>query len=239
MEGRKFLCSPEGCLFGGQNRLCRPDCRGGFQLADQPNAQANRRSLEFFVEFGLDRRGESVVSAAVAVNALTASSLDVPGAGAEIERHMQKLRTIVTALVVTALAAFPAAGASAAMPVAMSVTATTSLAAASQDGMSGGCLRHADMMQSQDMTLSRDIARDRDIVLGHDSAAPVKAGEKGPCSNHGACGGKCLCLGLAISAVLPAGPKTASVPLASILPVRLAPPVRSLSDIPPSPPPRV
>lgn len=248
MEGRKFPLCPKGCLFGGQNRLCGPDCRGGVQSADRPNAQANRRRLEFFVDFGRSRRGESVVSAAGAVSALTASSLDLSSDAAEIVRHMQKLRTIVTALVITALAAFPAAGASAAMVMPMttpmttpgttSVAATASSASgpsatASQDGMSGDCMRHADEMQSHDRTPSRDI------VPGQDSAAPVKADEKGPCSHRGACGNKCLCLGLAISAVLPAGPGTAAAPLASVAPVRLASPVRSLSGIPPSPPPRV
>lgn len=242
MEGRKFPLCPKGCLFGGQNRLCGPDCRGGVQSADRPNAQANRRRLEFFVGFGRGRRGESVVSAAGAVSALTASSLDLSSDAAEIVRHMQKLRTIVTALVITALAAFPAAGASAAMVMPMTTPMTTPMATpgttsvaatASQDGMSGDCMRHADEMQSHDRTPSRDI------VPGQDSAAPVKADEKGPCSHRGACGNKCLCLGLAISAVLPAGPGTAAAPLASVAPVRLASPVRSLSGIPPSPPPRV
>jgi len=157
------------------------------------------------------------------VNDLTVSSLDVRGFGAEIRRYMARFRTIVTTLIVSALAALPAANASAAMQMAgtMGMTHAMDAVGTVPSKMPVDCDKHAK------------------LAPGHDTAGPAKSTEPhGPCAD-GVCGGKCLCLGLAVSGVLAVAPATLSLPNTAVHTARLTANLRAPSVVPPSPPPRV
>ena len=156
------------------------------------------------------------------IDDLTVSSLDVRGFGAEIRIYMARFRTILTTLIVCALAALPAANASAAMRMAgtMGMTGVTGMSGA-PSAMSADCDEHAAMAPP------------------HRKAGPAKSSEpKEPCSDT-ACGGKCLCVSLAVTGVLAMPPATLSFPHAAVQAARLTANLRAPSFVPPSPPPRV
>ena len=156
------------------------------------------------------------------IDDLTVSSLDVRGFGAEIRKYMARFRTLVTTLIVCALAALPAANFSSAMRMAGTM------------GMSG-----ATGMSGAPSAMPTDCDEHAAMALSHDKASPAKSSEpQEPCSDM-ACGGKCLCVGLAVSGVLVMPPAPLSFPRAAIQTARLTANLRAPSLVPPSPPPRV
>lgn len=176
-------------------------------------------------KFGLNgagwRRKASTVPE-VSLTNLTASSLDAKGARDEIQLHMATLRTIVTALIVCALAVLPAASASAAMRMAgtMGSAASVEKGGGEPVSMHGDCESHAAMAAAE---------------KGH--ASVPSSGDRGQCPDSGC--SKCLCLGLAVTGMLAIGPATptfvfAAVPTGWATPSLQAPSIRL-----PSPPPRV
>lgn len=138
---------------------------------------------------------------------------------------MARFRTIVTTLIVCALAVLPAANAGAAVHMAGTMGITGAMHAMDAAGpvapaMSADCENHAKQASAHD-------------------AGPSKPAERhGPCSD-GACGGKCLCLGLAVSGVLAVAPATPSLPHAAVRTAPSTAHLRAASVVPPSPPPRV
>ncbi|ODR99193.1 hypothetical protein AUC68_04060 [Methyloceanibacter methanicus] len=136
---------------------------------------------------------------------------------------MARFRTIVTTLIVCALAALPAANASAAVHMAGTMGMTHAMDAAGPvpPAMPADCEKHATRASTH-----------------HDAGPASPAKPHGPCSD-GACGGKCLCLGLAMSGLLAVAPTTPSLPLAAVRTARPTAQLRAASVVPPSPPPRV
>ncbi|HUW73452.1 MAG TPA: hypothetical protein VMW05_05385 [Methyloceanibacter sp.] len=126
---------------------------------------------------------------------------------------MNRLRATIVALLTFAVAALPAAGASA------------SMMSSSGDGMAmhGDCAKHA--------------AATDDHAGHHAKAGAVTPNPaKGPCADHGACS-KCLCLGLTavLSEVTGAQATRLPVPATARVAISLIGP----AYLPPSPPPRL
>ncbi|ODR96538.1 hypothetical protein AUC70_14780 [Methyloceanibacter stevinii] len=140
----------------------------------------------------------------------------------EIQVHMAKLRTIVTALIVCALAVLPATSASAAMRMAGTMGSALSVehSGGEQPSMHGDCESHANMASSKKGT-----------------ASVPSSGDSGQCPDSGC--SKCLCLGLAMTGVLAIGPDTPSFAFAAIPTDWATPSLQAPSIRLPSPPPRV
>ncbi len=141
---------------------------------------------------------------------------------------MSRLRTIFVALLTLAVAALPAA----------SVRTAMAAPGAPQAAVQSDCAEHMAASQTEhDQAESHHVktgAAETDLANGqkdHDGM--------GPCADHPGCGGKCLCLGLALSAVMPAEIASATVPLLVETTARAPDSARSPAYIPPSPPPRV
>lgn len=134
---------------------------------------------------------------------------------------MAKLRTIVTALIVCALAVLPVASAGAAVRMAASMgPVSIGISEAEQSSMHGDCENHAT------------------IAIAEKDDAPVpSSGDSGQCPGSGC--SKCLCLGLAVTGVLAIGPATPSFAFAAIPSGWATPGLLAPSVLPPSPPPRV
>lgn len=153
---------------------------------------------------------------------LTASSLDVRSGQDEIQVHMAEFRTIVTALIVCALAVLPATSASAAMRMAATMGSPASV---EHDGgepasMHGDCENHVAMASVET-----------------DAASAPTADDRGRCPDSGC--SKCLCLGLAVTGVLSIGPTTPSFAFAAIPTGWATPSLQAPAIRLPSPPPRV
>lgn len=130
---------------------------------------------------------------------------------------MSRLRTIFVAILTLAVAALPAA----------SVGAAMAAPGGSQAAAQSDCAKHAAASQAEHQHDRAEI----DHAKGHDGM--------GPCADHPGCGGECLCLGLVLSAVMPAETASATVPLLVDITARAPDSARSPAHIPPSPPPRV
>ena len=130
---------------------------------------------------------------------------------------MNRLRATIVALLTFAVAALPAAGASA------------SMMSSSGDGMAmhADCAKHA---------TAADAAADDHA--GHhakaDAVTPNPA--KGPCADHGACS-KCLCLGLTAVLSEASGAQATRLPVPAT--ARVAVSLIRPAYLPPSPPPRL
>ncbi|WP_108682897.1 hypothetical protein [Methyloceanibacter sp. wino2] len=135
---------------------------------------------------------------------------------------MAKLRTIVTALIVCALAVLPAASASAAMHMAGTMGSAVSAEHGGGEpvSMHGDCENHATMAAAEKDTASAPSSRDH-----------------GPC--HGGSCGKCPCMGLAVTGVLAMGPATPTFVFTAIPTGWATPSLQAPSIRLPSPPPRV
>lgn len=135
---------------------------------------------------------------------------------------MAKLRTIVTALIVCALAVLPAASASAAVRMAASMGSAASVenGGGQPSSMHGDCEKHAAMAFAEKGTTSAPSSGDHRGCPG------------GSCS-------KCPCLGLAMAGVLAIGPATPSRAFAAIPTGWATPSLQAPSILLPSPPPRV
>lgn len=142
---------------------------------------------------------------------------------------MARFRSIVTALVTCALAALPAANASAAVHMAGTMGKSGALGMASAMAVPG----------STSSARPADCETHAHMAPHHQEPGATSAiKSQAPCSD-GTCGGKCMCLGLAVSGVLVVSPAMPSLALAGVPTARLAANLRAPSVLPPSPPPRV
>jgi len=127
---------------------------------------------------------------------------------------MNRLRATIVALLTFAVAALPAAGASASMM--------------SSNG--AGMAMHADC--------AKHAAATTDDHASHHAAADAVSPNtaKGPCADHGACS-KCLCLGLTAVLSEVAGAQATRLPVPAT--TRVAISLIGPAYLPPSPPPRL
>lgn len=140
---------------------------------------------------------------------------------------MASCRSIITALIVCALAVLPAASASAAMRMAgtMGSMAAVEKGSAESSAMHGGCADHASMAVQKDTAIGKDDA---------ESTPPAE--DRGACPASGC--SKCLCLGLAVTGVIATGPAAPLLLYAAIQTGWATPNLQAPSILPPSPPPR-
>ncbi len=140
---------------------------------------------------------------------------------------MTRLRAFIVASLTLALAAFPLAGVS---TPAAATEGPAKAAAAHTD-----CAKHAQTSQAEPKTQGRHAAVEHESQPRQAQTGQAKA----PCDDHSGCGGNCLCLGLGLTAVLPAASGAAALQQSDQKSWRFTSAVQSQAYIPPPPPPRV